>query len=137
VVSGDLLGNCHCFIPLGIAFALALAAGLLFGAARPRLATAVALVAITTSATVPVHALLDPPHDASTLYRFDDGAIVTLEGWLIREPERSANQRAYLYVAADRGPRPAGEYRRGRVAARSGAWHGPGDGHERSALSRR
>jgi competence protein ComEC len=102
VVTGDLLGNCYCFIPLSVAFALALAAALLYGAARPLLATALALAAITAGATVPVRALLVPPHDASTLYRFDDGAIITLEGWLIREPERSANQRTYLYVAADR-----------------------------------
>ena len=102
MVAGDLLGNCHCFIPLEIALALALAAVLLFGAARPILATACALVSITASATVPVHALLMPPHDASTLYRFDDGAVITLEGRLIREPERGPNQRIYLYIAADR-----------------------------------
>ncbi|HUN56697.1 MAG TPA: DNA internalization-related competence protein ComEC/Rec2 [Candidatus Binataceae bacterium] len=101
-MAGDLLGNYHCFIPLGVAFALAIAAALLFGAARPLIATAVALAAIAANATVPVHALLAPPQDASTLYRFDDAAIITLEGWLIREPERAANQRTYLYVEADR-----------------------------------
>ncbi|HEX4211028.1 MAG TPA: DNA internalization-related competence protein ComEC/Rec2 [Candidatus Binataceae bacterium] len=102
VLAGDLLGNCHCFVPFTIALTLVLASALLFSTACPLIATAVALASITAGATIPVHALLEPPPDPSTFYRFDDGAIVTLEGWLIREPERSANQRTFLFVAADR-----------------------------------
>jgi hypothetical protein len=101
-VIGNVLGNCHYFVSLWAALGLVLTGAILFGAARPLIATAVALTAITASATIPVHGLLAPSQGAATLYQFDDGAVVTVEGWLIREPERAANQRTYLYVAAER-----------------------------------
>jgi len=68
----------------------------------------IAIGALGVSAAIPVGRLLNPPHGANSFYRFDDGVIVTFEGWLIREPEPADNQMTYLYVAAERAGPAAG-----------------------------
>lgn len=99
---GNVLGNSHYIIPVWIALGLALTSAILFLAARPLIATVIAIAALGAGAAIPIGWLLNPPRGPDSFYRFDDGAIVTLEGWLFREPEPSDNQRTYLYVAADR-----------------------------------
>jgi competence protein ComEC len=68
----------------------------------PSLGIAVAFIAIVAAATIPVRNLLVPTHGPTTLYRFTDDAAVTLDGLIVREPERIEDGRSYLYVRAER-----------------------------------
>jgi Domain of unknown function (DUF4131) len=63
----------------------------------------VALLGLMAAATLPVSELLRPEFSAQTVRRFSDGDRVTLEGWIIREPERRELQRTYLYVDVQNG----------------------------------
>jgi competence protein ComEC len=102
VVAGDALGNCGLWMPLWCAALIALAAGALFLAAHPAFATATATIAIVAAATIPAHQMLAPPEGPTSLARFADGAIVTLEGRVVRAPEHAGGDRTYLYLRVDR-----------------------------------
>jgi competence protein ComEC len=73
----------------------------MFLAARARPGVALSLAAIAGAATIPVHAILAPPASALSLRRFPDGAVVRIEGRLIREAERY-HGRVHLFVEAER-----------------------------------
>jgi competence protein ComEC len=102
LVTGDALGNAGLYVPIGFAIALALAAAAAFLAARPQIGIAIAFVAIAAAATIPVRNLIAPMHGPATLYRFADDAAVTVEGLIVREPERLEDGRSYLYVRIER-----------------------------------
>ncbi len=102
MVAGDALGNAGYYSSLGFAIALALAAAATFIAARPEIGIAVSFIAIAAAATIPVQNLLEPIHGAATLYRFADDSAVTIEGLIIRQPERVEGGREYLYVRVER-----------------------------------
>ena len=61
-----------------------------------------AFAAIAAAATIPVRNLIAPMHDPATLYRFADDSAVTIEGLIVREPERVEGGRSYLYVRVER-----------------------------------
>ncbi len=108
LVGGDALGNAGFYLPLEIAIALAFVAAAAFLAARPEIGIAVAFLAIASAATAPVHNLLAPARGPATLYRFGDTSRVTIDGLLVREPERVEGGRTYLYVRVERaGADPA------------------------------
>jgi competence protein ComEC len=102
LVAGDALGNAGLYLPIGFAIVFALAAAAAFLAARPEIGIAIAFVAIAAAATIPVHNLLAPMRGPATLYRFADDAAVTIEGLIVREPERVEGGRSYLYVRVER-----------------------------------
>jgi hypothetical protein len=54
--------------------------------------------------------LLAPPHDPLSVRSFDYGQLVTIEGALIREPERLA-ERTRLYVGVERAAAAGGALR--------------------------
>ncbi len=61
-----------------------------------------AFIAIAAAATVPVTDLLQPAQGPDTLSRFTDRSKVTIEGTLVREPERAEGGRSYLQVRVER-----------------------------------
>jgi competence protein ComEC len=114
IVAGDALGNIlgsgGYLIPVWIAAGLLLVAAILLLAARPLVATLLALASIAGGAAVAADHLLIPACGPASLYRFDDGTLVTVEGWLIGEPERATGNRTYLYIEAKRaGPAQAAD----------------------------
>lgn len=102
LVAGDALGNAGVYAPIGFALALALAAAAAYLWARPEIGIAMAFAAIAAGATVPVRNLIVPRPGPATLYRFADASKVTIEGVIVREPERADGGRTYLYVRAER-----------------------------------
>jgi competence protein ComEC len=106
LISGNALGNSHVFIPLWVALGAASVAAVLFLAKRPLPAMAIALLGLVSAATVPVRHLLVPDRSSQTVRRFPDGAYVTFEGWVVREPEPQVGERTYLYLDLENGGRP-------------------------------
>ncbi len=102
LVAGDALGNAGLYVPLGVAIALALTAAAAYLCARPELGVAIAFLAIGTAATLPVRNLNAPPSGPTTLLRFVDDSRVTIEGEIVREPERTDGAGTYLYVRVER-----------------------------------
>jgi len=100
VALGDGAGNFG-LVPLWIAACLTVGAIALFLFRSPSAGVALAVVAIAAAATVPVHQLLSPAADPSGIRYFDEGAMLTIEGHLIREAERFPDKMR-LYVAVDR-----------------------------------
>ena len=69
-----------------------------------------ALLAIAGAATAPVRPLLEPADGPTSLNRFADDAVVTVEGYLISAAERVAGERDQqrLYLRVERaGASPA------------------------------
>jgi len=81
---------------------LALAATAAYLSARPELGIAIAFAAIAAAATIPVRNLLDPNRGPATLARFEDDSKVTIEGVIVREPDREDDGRTSLYVHVER-----------------------------------
>ena len=107
MVAGDALGNLHYFAPPALPFLLGLLAAATFLLRWPFAGTALSLAALVAAATLPVAHLLEPPAGPGTIYRFADGAKVTVEGYLVRSPERveGERERVYLYIQTERaGP---------------------------------
>jgi hypothetical protein len=98
LIGGDALGNLHLFIPLWAAVVAATVAAALFLFNRPVPGTAVALLGLVSASTSPLNHLLAPDVSSQSVRRFPDGARVTLEGWLVREPEHQPGGRTYLCV---------------------------------------
>jgi hypothetical protein len=122
LVAGDALGNTGVDVPLTLAIVIAVIAAAAYLAARPAAGVALAFVAIAAAATVPVTGLLHPPRGPNTLYRFADDSKVTLEGVLVREPERADGGRTYLHVRVERaGAATTAEPFRRRTAAEATA----------------
>ncbi|HYB92097.1 MAG TPA: DNA internalization-related competence protein ComEC/Rec2 [Candidatus Binataceae bacterium] len=101
IALGDGLGNFRIFVAPWLVAALSAAALIAFLASLRSLGTAIALVAIAAAATVPVRNLLDPAYNAPKLRAFADGARITIEGTVIREPE-DLPERTRLYVSVNR-----------------------------------
>ncbi|MGD0290629.1 MAG: DNA internalization-related competence protein ComEC/Rec2 [Candidatus Binataceae bacterium] len=89
-------------MPIGFAIAIALAAATAFLTARPRIGIGVAFLAIAAAATIPVHDLMLPARGPAILYRFADNSPLTMEGLIVREPERVEGGRSYLYIRVER-----------------------------------
>jgi competence protein ComEC len=100
LIAGDALGNSYVWVPLWAASAAAIVAAVLFLLNRPLPGIFIALLGLSSAATLPVRDLLAPEFNSQTVRRFADGARVTLEGWLVREPEAQGRGRTYLYVDA-------------------------------------
>ncbi|MBV8452481.1 MAG: ComEC/Rec2 family competence protein, partial [Deltaproteobacteria bacterium] len=103
LIGGDALGNLHVFIPLWAAVTAAIVAAALFLLNRPVPGIVVAVLGIICAATLPVHELLAPDFSSQTVRRFPDGAQVTLEGWVVREPEPQGGGRTYLSIDVQDG----------------------------------
>jgi competence protein ComEC len=101
VACGDALGNFGVSIPFQVGAAFAVFALTLFLLGMRSVAVATALVAIIAVGTVPVHLMLTPPIDPISLRHFSEGAMVTVEGTLIREPEHFPDKMR-LFVKTDR-----------------------------------
>jgi len=106
IALGDGLGNFRIFAAPWLIAALSAATLLAFLASRPSLGSAIALAAIAATSTIPVRNLIDPAYNASKLRAFADGATITIEGSVIREPE-DLPERTRLYVSVTRAA-PAG-----------------------------
>ncbi|HEY1849657.1 MAG TPA: DNA internalization-related competence protein ComEC/Rec2 [Candidatus Binataceae bacterium] len=102
LVAGDALGNAGLYVPIGFAIALALAAAAAYLCTRPEIGVVIAFLAIGAGATLPVHDLKVPPSGPATLLRFVDDSRVTIEGEIVREPERTDSAGTYLYVRVER-----------------------------------
>ncbi len=104
VVSGDALGNAVGFIPLWLAAAVGATAALMFILGRRTAGMMLALLAITGAATASVRPLLEPADGPTSLTRFADDAVVTVEGYLISAAERVAGERdrQRLYLRVER-----------------------------------
>lgn len=105
IVAGDALGNFGLFVPIAIAGALALLAAACFVAARAGLGTALAVAAIAAAATAPVRYLLASA--SCGIAGYADATELTIEGRLVRQPERSYG-RLHLLVDVERAGPPAG-----------------------------
>jgi competence protein ComEC len=103
LVGGDALGNLQVFVPLQTVIWVVAAAAVLFLLRRPVPGIVVGLLGLTFAATLPVKHLLAPDFSSQTVRRFPDGSYVTLDGWLVREPEPQGAGRAYLYVDVQEG----------------------------------
>jgi ComEC/Rec2-related protein len=103
LIGGDALGNLHVFIPLWTAVGTAAIAAALFLFNRPMPGMVVALLGLISSATLPLSHLLAPDFSSQTVRRFPDGAQVTLEGWIVREPEPQGGGRTYLSIDVQDG----------------------------------
>ena len=87
------------FIPLWAA----VVAAALFLFNRPVPGMVVAVLGLISAATLPLNHLLAPDFSSQTVRRFPDGAQVTLEGWVVREPEPQRGGRTYLSVDVQDG----------------------------------
>jgi ComEC/Rec2-related protein len=103
LIGGDALGNLHVFIPLWAAVGAAAVAAALFLFNRPMPGMVAALLGLISAATLPLSHLLAPDFSSQTVRRFPDGAQVTLEGWVVREPEPQEGGRTYLYIDVQDG----------------------------------
>jgi competence protein ComEC len=103
LVGGDALGNLHVLVPWWVTVGTAAAAGALFLSNRPLSGMAAALLALISAATLPLNHLLTPDFSSQTVRRFPDGAHVTLEGWLVQEPEHEVGGRTHLYIEVQYG----------------------------------
>jgi competence protein ComEC len=98
VIAGDGLGNLHLCVPLWAAMVATVVAAALFLLKRPLPGIAIAWFGLVFAAILPVSHLLSPDPGPQTVRRFPDGARVTLDGWIVREPEPQGGGRTYLYV---------------------------------------
>jgi competence protein ComEC len=103
LIAGDALGNLHVWVPLWAAVAPAVVAAALFLLSRPLMGMVVALIGLSAASTLPVGRLLAPEYNSRTVRRFADGARVSLEGWVVREPEPQGGGRKYLYIDVQNG----------------------------------
>ncbi len=106
VIAGDALGNLHVFIPSWVAVAAATIATLLFAFRYRSVGMIAALFGLVSASTLPVSHLLAPNSNSQTVRRFADGTLLTVEGWLTREPEPQGGGRAYLYLDVQNAARP-------------------------------
>lgn len=98
LIAGDALGNSYVWVPTWAAIAAAIVAAALFLTKRPLPGMLIALLGLGSAATLSVRDLLAPEFTSQTIRRFADGVGVTLEGWVVREPEAQGGGRTYLYV---------------------------------------
>src|SRR5258708_37577976 len=59
---------------------------------------ALVLAGLVAAATIPVHHLLEPPGGATSLTRFADDSTITVEGYVVREPERVEGERDRIHL---------------------------------------
>jgi len=108
VVAGDAIGSAGYAVPIWIAMALAIGAAIAFMRVRVAMGLGAAMFAIAAAATIPAHQLLHPLDGPESLARYADDAVVTVVGWMVREPENPGGGRTYLYLEAERaGSDPA------------------------------
>lgn len=103
IIAGDALGNFRVFMPSWTAVAAAIISAAFFLCDRRLPGIVVALFGLVSAATLPVNQLLNPAFASQTIRGFPDGARVTLEGWLIRQPEPQEHERKYLYIDVQNG----------------------------------
>jgi competence protein ComEC len=109
IVLGDALGNAWCFAAPWFAIVLGALAGATFLASRRAAAMALVLAGLVAAATIPVHHLLEPPRDVTSLTRFGDDSTITVEGYVVHEPERVEGERDRIHLdlwAARAAPAP-------------------------------
>ncbi len=99
VVIGDALGNLGFSAPTWIAVCLTTAVGGFFLARLPAVGVAVACIAIAAATTEPAHQIMTLASDPLSIRSFPEGSMLTVEGRLMREPERfPAKMRLYIEV---------------------------------------
>src|ERR1700693_3050872 len=101
VFIGDSAGNLGFFVPFWVAACLSAGALVLFLIRAPSFAVAIAAIALAAVTTKPAYHLMTPMPDALRIRHFDEGAMLIVEGHLIREAERFPGKMR-LYVAVDR-----------------------------------
>ena len=109
VVVGDALGNAGGFVPVWLATAVGATAAVTFLCGQRAAGMVLALLAMAGAATASVRPLLEPVNGPTSLNRFADDAVVTVEGYLIRATERVAGERdrQRLYLRVERAGAPA------------------------------
>jgi competence protein ComEC len=103
LICGDALGNLHVFVPMWAVLGAAVLAAILFLFSRPVPGLIIALIGLVSAATLTLNHVLSPERGSETVRRFPDGARVTLEGWLAREPEYQGGDRTYLFIDLENG----------------------------------
>ena len=101
IAIGDSAGNLGYVVPFWIAAGIGLGALALFLARAPSVAMAAAAIALASATTEPIHALMMPAPDPVSIRHFEEGAMLTVEGQLIREAERFPDK-IRLYVTVER-----------------------------------
>jgi competence protein ComEC len=99
ILAGDGLGNFRVFMPGWIAFAAALGAVAAYLCSRRTAGYALALIALIVASNQPVRNLLVPPPGSESIRSFAGDPHVTIEGFVIREPEHIRDlTRVYVRV---------------------------------------
>ena len=98
---GDSAGNLGFVVPLRVAACLSAGALVLFLIRTPSVGVAISAIAIAAVTTKPAYHLMTPMPDALSIRHFDEGAMLIVEGHLIREAERFPDKMR-LYVDVDR-----------------------------------
>jgi len=101
VALGDAFGNLGFTGSISLALGLTGAALCLFLMRLPTIAVAMAAIAIAIATTTPVHQMMAPAFDALSIRNFPEGAMLIVEGRLIREVERFPDKMR-LHVEVDR-----------------------------------
>jgi competence protein ComEC len=101
VVAGDALGNLSVYLPAYVGWSAAAVAVLLFLARWRELGKTVAMAGIVAAASLPAYRLHQPSPDASSLRRFPDRALVTIEGRILAPPEHLHGV-THLFVTVER-----------------------------------
>jgi len=101
IVAGDAAGVCVGGAPLWLAGLFAAAAAILFMRRASQLGIAFALLALAAAASTAARAAVAPPPTRDGIRNFPDGAAVTLEGQIDRDPQRFPD-REYVFVRVAR-----------------------------------
>ena len=109
VVAGTLWATLAGLFRCGLATAVGATAAAMFLLGQRTAGMLLALLAIAGAATASVRPLLEPADGPTSLNRFADDAVVTVEGYLISAAERVAGERdrQRLYLRVERAGAPA------------------------------
>ncbi len=110
IVAGDAVGVCFVGAPLWLAGVLAATAAVLFMRRAGHLGIAFALLALAAAASSAARAAVAPPLGRDSIRNFADGAALTLEGQIDRDPQRFPD-REYVFVRVARAGREAAAMR--------------------------
>ncbi|HVN30104.1 MAG TPA: DNA internalization-related competence protein ComEC/Rec2, partial [Candidatus Binataceae bacterium] len=101
IVIGDALGSLGFAIPIWIPISAGAACLVLFLMRAPSIGVAMAALAIMLASTIPAHQMIKPAPDPKSISAIPEGAMLLVEGDLIREAEHFPDKMR-LYVGVDR-----------------------------------
>ena len=94
---GDALGNGRYFVPPWLALSFGVAAALAYLRSHRRASYVLTLAAIVLTSILPIRDLLHPVPSTQTIRQLPEGAMTTIEGVLIEEPQH-LNDRTRLML---------------------------------------